>query len=198
MRKRIENAVMDEERALYGVADTDVAHCRFEGPADGESALKECDRVTVADSFFDLRYPFWHDRVLEIRGCELTPQCRAALWYSSDVAITDTKLHGIKALRECDRVSMRNCQVESAEFGWNTRVLSMENVQAAGEYFLMGCRDLHLKGLTLKGKYSFQYVENAVLEDCVLDTKDAFWHAKHVVVRNSTVKASTWPGTVRM
>ena len=51
MRKRIENAVMDEERALYGMADTDVAHCRFEGPADGESALKECDRVTVEDSF---------------------------------------------------------------------------------------------------------------------------------------------------
>ena len=188
MRKRIENAVMDEERALYGVADTDVAHCRFEGPADGESALKECDRVTVEDSFFDLRYPFWHDRVLEIRGCELTLQCRAALWYSSDVTIADSKLHGIKALRECDRVRMRNCHVESAEFGWNTRVLSMEHVQAAGEYFLMGCRDLHLKGLTLKGKYSFQYVENAVLEDCVLDTKDAFWHAKHVVVRNSTVK----------
>ena len=188
MRKRIENAVMDEERALYGVADTDVAHCRFEGPADGESALKECDRVTVADSFFDLRYPFWHDRVLEIRGCELTPQCRAALWYSSDVTIADSKLHGIKALRECDRVTMENCNVESAEFGWNTRGLTMDHVSAVGEYFLMGCRDLHLKGLKLRGKYSFQYVKNALLEDCELDTKDALWHAENVVVRNSTVK----------
>lgn len=188
MEKRIENAVMDQERALYGICDAQVMGCRFEGPADGESALKECDRVTVRDSFFALRYPFWHDRVLEIHGCRLTPQCRAALWYSSDVTITDTELHGIKALRECDRVTMKNCDVQSAEFGWNTRVLAMENVIAAGEYFLMGCRDLRLKGLRLKGKYSFQYVENALLENCVLDTKDALWHAKNVTVRNSTVK----------
>ena len=188
MYKRIENAVLDEERALYGAADTEVAGCRFDGPADGESALKECDRIRVKDSYFNLRYPFWHDRVLEVSGCELTPLCRAALWYSSDVTITDTKLHGIKAMRECDRVTMRCCDVDSAEFGWNTRGLAMEDVSAKGEYFLMGCRDLQLKGLKLKGKYSFQYVQNAVLEDCDLDTKDAFWHAKNVVVRNSTVR----------
>ena len=188
MCKRIENAVMDQERALYGAADTEVVGCRFDGPADGESALKECDRISVRDSYFNLRYPFWHDRVLEIAGCELTAQCRAALWYSSDVTITGTKLHGIKALRECDRVTMKNCDVDSAEFGWNTRVLSMDSVSAKGEYFLMGCRDLTLKGLRLKGKYSFQYVENAVLEACDLDTKDAFWHAKNVLVKNCTVK----------
>ncbi len=188
MEQRIENQVMDQERALYGAADTIVKDCRFDGPADGESALKECDRVAVAGSYFNLRYPFWHDRVLEIAGCELTTQCRAALWYSSDVTITDTKLHGIKALRECDRVTIKNCDIDSAEFGWNTRVLSVENTSAKGEYFLMGCRDLRLKGLHLKGKYSFQYVENAVLEDCDLDTKDAFWHAKNVVVKNSRVK----------
>lgn len=188
MNRRIENITMDQERALYGAADIEVVNCRFDGPADGESALKECDRIQVKDAYFNLRYPFWHDRVVEIRGCELTPQCRAAIWYSSDVTITDTKLHGIKALRECDRVVMENCYVDSAEFGWNTRGLSMNQVCAGGEYFLMGSLDLHLKGLKLKGKYSFQYVKNALLEDCELDTKDAFWHAENVVVRNSTVK----------
>ena len=188
MEKRVENLTMDQERALYGIADTEVVNCRFDGPADGESALKECDQILVRDCYFNLRYPFWHDRGLEIRDCVLTPQCRAALWYSSDVTITDSQLNGIKALRECDRVTMKNCQVESAEFGWNTRGLDMDQVSAGGEYFLMGCRDLRLKGLKLKGKYSFQYVKNAILEDCDLDTKDAFWHAENVVVRNSTVK----------
>ena len=113
MKQQIENMIMDQERALYGAADTMVKDCRFDGPADGESALKECDRVAVADSFFNLRYPFWHDRVLEIAGCELTPQCRAALWYSSDVTITDTKLHGIKALRECEDIVIRDTSIIS-------------------------------------------------------------------------------------
>ncbi len=188
MNKEIKNTVMDQERALYGQTDITVTGCRFDGPADGESALKECDRVTVRDCFFNLRYPFWHDRGLTVTGSELTPNCRAALWYSSDITVSDTKLHGIKALRECDRVSMKGCDIESAEFGWNTRGLTMEQVSAKGEYFLMNCRDLDLKGLTLHGKYSFQYVENALLENCDLDTKDAFWHAKHVTVRNCTVK----------
>lgn len=198
MCKRIENAVMDQERALYGAADTLVISCRFDGPADGESALKECDRVAVRDSYFNLRYPFWHDRGLEIAGCELTPQCRAALWYSSDVTITDTKLHGIKALRECHRVTMKNCEVDSAEFGWYTRGLAMEKTSARGEYFLMGCRDLRLKGLRLKGKYSFQYVEMRCWRTATWTrrthsgTRRMWWCA------TARSKASIWPGTARM
>ena len=42
MMKLISGQVMDQERALYGLRDAKVASCRFEGPADGESALKEC------------------------------------------------------------------------------------------------------------------------------------------------------------
>ena len=36
----IENMTMDGERALYGSSDITVRNCRFDGPADGESALK--------------------------------------------------------------------------------------------------------------------------------------------------------------
>ena len=36
-----ENLVLDEERALYGIHDAEIKNCRFEGPADGESFLKE-------------------------------------------------------------------------------------------------------------------------------------------------------------
>ncbi len=33
--------VFDEERALYGQEGVKLLACRFDGPADGESALKE-------------------------------------------------------------------------------------------------------------------------------------------------------------
>lgn len=92
----ITNQTFDEERALYGSQNIEVADCRFDGPADGESAFKESRNVSVKDCFFNLRYPFWHDKGLKIEGCEMTEFCRAALWYSEDVEITNTKLHGIK------------------------------------------------------------------------------------------------------
>ena len=43
----IENQTFDEERALYGLKDLTVKNCRFDGPADGESAFKECRNIDV-------------------------------------------------------------------------------------------------------------------------------------------------------
>lgn len=189
MNKRIiENQTLDEERALYGEHDLVVRNCRFDGPADGESAFKECEDVTVEGAFMNLRYPFWHDHGLALRNVEMTELCRAALWYSHDVTIEDSRLHGIKALRECADVLMRNCDIVSPEFGWSTRGIQMEACTAESEYFLMRSTGLRLSDVRFRGKYSFQYVEDAVIEDSELDTKDAFWHAKNVVVRNSRIR----------
>ena len=83
----VENRKMDEERALYGSSDITVINCQFDGPADGESALKESSNVTVKDSYFNLRYPFWHVHGLKIDNSEMTDKCRAALWYSDNTII---------------------------------------------------------------------------------------------------------------
>lgn len=186
--KLIENQTYDMERALYGQEDLTLKNVAFDGPADGESALKECRNIRVETAFCNLRYPFWHDRNLVLSDAELTEKCRAALWYSEDVTLTDCRLHGIKALRECSRVTMKNCGVRSAEFGWNVRRLSMDLCTAESEYFLMGGRDITLSDLRFQGKYSFQYTENVTIDNSILDTKDAFWHGKNITVKNSVVK----------
>ena len=184
----IKNQTFDEERVLYGERDIIVQDCRFDGPADGESAFKECANVTAEKCFFNLRYPFWHDKNLKISGSEMTELCRAVLWYSRDIEIADTKLHGIKALRECGNVIIRNCDIISPEFGWSVSGLEMTDCTAESEYIMMRSTDLRFKNVRFKGKYSFQYIENSTFENCVFDTKDAFWHAKNVIVKNSTVK----------
>ena len=184
----VENKTFDQERALYGIRDLLVRHCQFDGPADGESALKECRDITVQDCFFNLRYPFWHDHKLTIAGCELTPLCRAALWYTEHAEIRDSKLHGIKAVRECGDIKISRCDILSPEFGWSTRGMQMEDTHVKSEYFMMRSDHVYLDKVDFKGKYSFQYVHEMVIENSMLDTKDAFWHAQNVVVRNSVVK----------
>ena len=62
----IEKQTFDEERALYGARDVIVNECCFDGPADGESAIKEAANVEVNKCFFNLRYPFWHVHGLNI------------------------------------------------------------------------------------------------------------------------------------
>lgn len=184
----IENQTFDKERAFYGETGLRLKNCAFDGPADGESALKECSDVQIENTFCNLRYPFWHNHGLTIIDSELTPHCRAALWYSDHVELSGSRLHGIKALRECTGVAIADCEIQSAEFGWSVQNLQMKRCSAESEYFLMRSENLSLSNVRFKGKYSFQYTKNVTVEDSVLDTKDAFWHAENVTVKNSVVK----------
>ncbi len=177
-----------EERALYGLDDVKLTDCAFKGEEDGESALKECGAVRAYGCFFDLRYPLWHDRAVELVDCELTPDCRAALWYSKNIRIARSKLHGIKAVRECKNAELNECDIVSPEFGWSTDGITMENTHAESEYFCLRAKNIKASKLDFTGKYSFQYVENAVFDNCSFNTKDAFWHGRNIVVRNSVVK----------
>ena len=186
--KIIKSQSFDAERAFYGQSNLLIEECSFTGPADGESAFKECRNITAENCHFYLRYPFWHDDGLEIKNCKMYDTCRAPLWYSEHIHICDTLMHGVKALRECSDVRIENCDIISPEFGWSVDGISVSNCKAEGEYMFMRSNDMHFENFEMKGKYSFQYIEDAYFENCNFDTKDAFWHAKNVYVKNSTVK----------
>ena len=182
------NKTFDEERALYNIEDSIVTDCIFDGPADGESALKECSRITVENCDFRLRYPFWHVTDGHVKNCKMSDTCRAALWYDQNMVIEDSVLGGIKALRECHDITMKNCEMVSEEFGWRCSGLKIENCTLTSMYPFFECKDAEFDKLTLNGKYSFQYLENAHLRNCELRTKDAFWHCKNVTVEDSLVQ----------
>lgn len=183
-----QDMIFDEERALYGIQQSKVENCKFDGPADGESVLKECKDITVINSYFNLRYPFWHvDRAL-IQGCDMTELCRAALWYDQDIVIENTKMNGIKALRECQRIKLKDCEVHSPEFIWRCEDVQIHSTRIASEYPLFETKNIELEDVSLTGKYSFQYVEGGIVRHCNLDTKDAFWHSKNVTIEDSEVK----------
>lgn len=183
----ITGQTFDEERALYGLTGIQADRCRFDGPADGESAFKECRDVVISNTFFNLRYPMWHVTGLKLENSELTDKCRAAIWYTQDASISNTALHGIKALRECARVTIENSDIISPEFGWSVSGITIRNTRAVSEYFMMRSTDLVFENVSFEGKYSFQYIENGTFSNCSFKTKDAFWHAKNVTVKDTTL-----------
>ena len=184
-----ENQTFDQERALYGLSGAVVNNCRFDGPADGESALKECRDIQVSRSFMNLRYPFWHVDTARISDTTFTENCRAALWYDNNITIEKCRLFGIKALRECTDIIIKNSSVNSTEFAWKCKNLVFENVEILqSEYPFFEVENVKIDSLKMKGKYSFQYDENVEITNSQLDTKDAFWHTKNVTVKDSIVK----------
>jgi hypothetical protein len=188
MRTQVTNQLFDEERALYNLRNADVKDCVFAGPADGESVLKEARDIVVDGCQFSLRYPLWHVHDFTLHESSMDDLTRAALWYAVDGTISECSLKGIKAVRECERILISHCDIESPEFGWKSSQIRMEDTQITSEYLFLDSRNIQLKNVTMKGKYSFQYTENLKIADSVLDTKDAFWHSRNVTVKNSTVK----------
>ena len=184
----IENMTYDSERALYNIRNTLVKNCRFAGPADGESVLKETRDIIIENCSFSLRYPIWHAEKYELRNSQLDEKTRASLWYSDDGMIENTDIRGVKALRECNNTVIRNCRIESVEFGWKTNNTKIYDSSITSEYIFLDAKNIEITNLDFKGKYSFQYVENLTIRDSVLDTKDAFWHAKNVTVTDSVIK----------
>lgn len=182
------NLILDEERALYNVHNAKIEDCVFDGSADGESALKECGQLEVNNCKFMLRYPLWHVSNAVISECDMSDTCRAALWYDKNVKIKNSKLGGIKALRECDNSYIDGCEINSSEFGWICRDTEIVNSSLVSEYPFFNCRNLKIDNFKMTGKYSFQYVENVMISNSYLDTKDAFWHGKNITVTDSVVK----------
>lgn len=188
MRKLIENRQFDEERALYNLENADVSGCIFAGEADGESVLKESRDISLKNCSFSLRYPLWHVEGFCADNITFDELTRAAIWYSNHGVITDSVLGGIKAVRECSDILIKNCKVNSQEFGWKSNGISLLDTEITSEYLLFDSSDVKLENVLMKGKYSFQYIKNLEISDSTLDTKDAFWHSKNVIVRNSIVR----------
>ena len=188
METQISDKQYDQERALYHLQNAELTRCTFAGPADGESVLKEARNVHLTDCSFSLRYPLWHVRGFTLDRCTMDDKTRAAIWYASDAKIANSRLGGIKALRECCNAEITGCEILSPEFGWKCHDITLADSSVTAEYLFLDCRNIRLDRVQMKGKYSFQYIENLEINDSVLDTKDAFWHSKNITVRNSVVK----------
>lgn len=188
MNTQIINQKFDSERALYNLKDTEVIDCKFEGPADGESVLKEGRDYAVKNCAFSLRYPMWHALRFSIENSSMDEKTRAPLWYCSQGKLHNNKISGIKCLRECENISVDNCNIESPEFGWKCNKLYISNSFIDSVYFLLESKNININNLEMRGKYSFQYTQNLHIINSKLDTKDAFWHGKNIVVENSIVK----------
>ena len=184
----IKNKQFDEERALYNSKNVTIDHCLFAGIRDGESVLKESRNIEVFNSSFSLRYPLWHVDTFVLKDSSFDEKTRAAIWYSKFGKIDQTKLFGIKAIRECQNIQIKNCQIQSNEFGWKSKDIELIDSSIESEYLFLDSKDVFVKNIQMKGKYSFQYMENLLIENSILDTKDVFWHSKNVIVNDSTIK----------
>lgn len=185
---QITNNIYSNERALYGEKDLNLISCRFEGDEDGESALKECENISISDCCFSLRYPLWHNKKIYIVNSLFKDTCRAPIWYSRDIVLKNTNMSSPKSFRECSNINITDSTINSAEVFWKCANVTIHNSNITGEYMFLNTDAMNINTSTFNGKYSFQYIHDVKISDCKLYTKDAFWHSKNVTVKNSIIE----------
>ena len=184
--EKIIDKEFEGERPLYCRHDLHLENVTVHA---GESALKETGNITAEHCTFEGKYPFWECLGFEIDSCIFTEGARAALWYSKDCKMKDTRIDAPKMFREMDGIRLENVQFSNAaETLWGCRNIRLDNVSAEhADYIFMHSENIEVDGFKLNGNYSFQYCKNVTIRNSVLNTKDAFWQSENVTVYDSEI-----------
>lgn len=174
------------ERPLFATHDLQLENVTIHA---GESALKECSNIEAVNCRFEGKYPFWHVDGFEVKNCLFTEGARAALWYSRDLRMTDTRVEAPKMFREMDGIYLQNVQIPDAqETLWHCRNAVLKNVQVErADYLFMHSENIRIEDYRQQGNYSFQYCKNVEIRNAVIHSKDAFWGTENVTVYDSVL-----------
>lgn len=184
--QEIKNREFGGERPLFASHDLRIENVTIHA---GESALKECSNIEAVDCRFEGKYPFWHVNGFAIKNCLFTEGARAALWYSQDLVMSDTRVEAPKMFREMDGINLVNVQIPDAqETLWHCRNVNLKNVRVDhADYLFMHSKDIVIEDYVQNGNYSFQYCRNVEIHHAVINSKDAFWNTENVTVYDSEI-----------
>ena len=182
--EQIRNMEYEGERPLFAAHNLYLENVIIH---TGESALKECNDIEAVNCRFEGKYPFWHTDGFVVKNCFFTEGARAALWYSSNLFMTDTVVEAPKMFREMDGIKLENVQLPFAqETFWHCRNVELINVQVdKADYLFMHGEHIRIENYTQNGNYSFQYCKDVEIRNAVINSKDAFWNTENVTVYDS-------------
>jgi len=186
MKQVINNQFFEGERPLFATKDICLENVKF---YPGESALKECTNIEAYKCEFMCKYPFWHNDNALIEDSLFTVYSRAAIWYSKNIRMINSRVEAPKMFREIDGLYLENVKLTNAgETIWNCRNIQLRDVEArCGDYIFMNGVNIDIDGFYLQGNYSFQDAKNVVIRNARLDSKDAFWKTENVTVYDSEI-----------
>ena len=182
--KIVSDAEFGGERPLFATHDLILENVTIHA---GETALKCCSEITANNCRFEGKYPFWHTKGFRVNDCVFTPGARAALWYSSDLVMTNTLVEAPKMFREMTNLALTNVRIPDAqETLWHCHNVSLNDVEVKNaDYLFMHSSDIKIENYRQQGNYSFQYCKNVEIHNAHIDSKDAFWNTENVTVYDS-------------
>lgn len=184
--REIKNDDFGGERPLFAVRNVLLNGVTVHA---GESALKECTGVQAEHCRFEGKYPFWHNTDFVIRHSLFTEGARAAIWYSHNLDMSDTRVEAPKMFRDMDGIRLTDVHfTQAAETLWHCSRISLHRVKVEkGDYLFMHSCGIDIDDFQLDGNYSFQYCRDVTIRHAHINSKDAFWNSENMEVYDSVI-----------
>lgn len=183
--KLVKQQLLTGERALFKSKDLQISDSIF---ADGESPLKESQNIKIDHSMFKWKYPLWYCKNIVVEDSTFFEMARSGIWYTENIAITNTIIEAPKAFRRGKGIALENVTMLNAgETLWNCDEISLKNVTAKGDYLGMNSTNIKIDGFQLVGNYSFDGGKNIEIHNAKMLSKDAFWNCENVTVYDSFI-----------
>ncbi|MBQ8096447.1 MAG: DUF3737 family protein [Prevotella sp.] len=182
----IKNQHFGGERPLFATHDLRLENITI---TDGESGIKQCQRMEAENCKFYGKYPWWHVDGARINNCYFALGSRSAIWYTNDLVMTNSRIDGPKFFREMKNVELENVEITDAdETFWRVDGLRLKNVKLhGGTYPFMFSKNIFVDGLESDSKYVFQYCQKVEVHHANILTKDSFWECENVTVYDSVL-----------
>src|SRR5471030_312072 len=133
--KLVRQQIKTGERELFHSKDLQVSYSTF---ADGESSLKESQNIKIDHSIFKWKYPLWYCKNIVIEYSILSEMARSGIWYTENIAITNTIIEAPKTFRRAKGITLENFTMPKVdETLWSCNKIFLKNVTAKGDYFGM-------------------------------------------------------------
>lgn len=183
--KEFKDDYYDGERPLYALRDAKLVNTTF---GVGESPLKETANLDLDGVVFTYKYPLWYSNHIKVNNTIFETLSRSGIWYTNDIAITDSTIQAPKEFRRCDGITLDNVHFsDAAETMWNCKNIKMHDVYVNGDYFGMNSENIYVDHMDLVGNYLFNGGKNIEVHNSRLVSKDAFWNCENVTVYDSKI-----------
>ena len=106
--KLIKDQQFGGERPLFATHDLRLENVTI---TDGESGIKQCQRMEAYDCKFYGKYPWWHVDGAKIDNCYFALGSRSAIWYTNDLVMTNSRIDGPKFFCEMKNLTLENLAI---------------------------------------------------------------------------------------
>lgn len=183
----IQNMRTQQMRAFFCSRNVHFKNIIIDGIYPDDNAFNKSKNITIEDTHILLRYCAWYCHNIILNKTIFEENSRSSMWYCKNIELVNCKINSVKACRDCSNLILKDCIINSDEFGWKCQSIKIINCKINGATSFFEVLNVKVDGAEFKADYMFEYSDNIKILNSTINSKDCFWNSKNVYCKNCKI-----------